>query len=65
MPVDVYLHVIEEVQLEALVPVEVEPAGAHNSARLVDVVHLDHAVQVPESLVPPRRLQTSTFKKHK
>ena len=58
-----YLHIVKQVQLEPLVPVEVEATGADDGARLVDVVHLDDAVKVPEPFVPSRCLQASTFQK--
>ena len=48
---ELYLHVVEQVQLEALIPVEVEPAASDHCAGFVHMVHLHHAVEIPEPLI--------------
>ena len=59
---ELHLQVVQQVQLELLVPVEVKAAWAHDCSGLVDVVHFHDAIQVSETLEPARRFQTSSCK---
>jgi hypothetical protein len=54
-----HLHVVEQVQLEPLVPVKVETTTPHNCSRFVHMINLDHAVEIPEPFVTTRGFQTS------
>jgi hypothetical protein len=54
-----HLHVVEQVQLEPLVPVEVETTTPHNCPRFVHMVNLNHTVEISEPLVTTCGFQTS------
>ena len=57
---EVQLSAREKVQLECLIPVEHEVAGADDRARLVHVVTLEHAVEVAEVRLAAGRTEAAS-----
>ena len=57
---ELHLHVVQQVQLEPLVPIKVETSTSYNCPGLVDMVDLYDAVEVTEPLVPAGSLEASS-----